>query len=126
MSRARSAAEARSYLPNAHAERRIFNAARLVISTSHWAADGLRAEYPECNTPVQVLPNPVLLDHFDAGWADERFARAAEAGYLPRVLFVGGEFARKGGHDVLAAWTRGGFADRARLDVVTSEPPAGS
>jgi glycosyltransferase involved in cell wall biosynthesis len=64
----------------------------------------------------------VLLDHFGADWAEERHARA-ERGHLPRVLFVGGDFGRKGGHDLLEAWTLGGFAARARLDLVTSAPP---
>ncbi len=126
MARARTAAEARSYLPNAWRERRIFDAARLIISTSRWAADGLRAEYPGCETEIVVMPNPVLLDHFGAEWAGERHARAAADRQLPRVLFVGGDFARKGGPDVLDAWVRGGFAGRARLDLVTSVPPEGS
>jgi len=125
MGRARTPAEARSYLPNAWRERRIFSAARLIVSTSAWAAEGLRARYPGCETEIVVMPNPVLLDHFGADWADERHARAWADGRLPRVLFVGGEFARKGGPDLLEAWTRGGFADRARLDLVTSAPPPG-
>jgi len=123
--RARSAAEARSYLPNARRERRIFDAARLIVSTSQWAADALRAEYPGCGTELVVMPNPVLLDHFGAGWAEERHARAEADGYLPRVLFMGGDFARKGGPDLLAAWARGGFARRAWLDLVTHVRPAG-
>jgi glycosyltransferase involved in cell wall biosynthesis len=126
MGRAQSPAEARSYLPNAWRERRIFQAARLVVSTSRWAADALRAEYPGCATEVVVMPNPVLMDHFGREWAAERHARASAGGYLPRVLFVGGDFARKGGHDLLEAWVRGGFADRARLDLVTGAAPPGS
>lgn len=121
--RARTPAEARSYLPNAWRERRIFDAARLIVSTSQWAADALRAEYPGCATEVVVMPNPVLLDHFDPGWPEERRLRSAAEGYLPRVLFMGGDFARKGGHDLLDVWVRGGFAARARLDLVTSVPP---
>jgi glycosyltransferase involved in cell wall biosynthesis len=124
--RARTPAEARSYRPNARRERRIFDAARLVISTSRWAADGLRSQYPGCRTEIVVMPNPVLLDHFAEEWAEERFARASSDGYLPRVLFVGGDFGRKGGHDLLLAWIRGGFAARARLDLVTSAAPEGS
>ena len=124
--RARSAAEARSYLPNARRERRIFDAARLIVSTSQWAADALRAEHPGCETEIVVMPNPVLLGHFGADWAAERHGRASADGYLPRVLFMGGDFARKGGPDLLAAWARGGFARRARLDLVTSVPPAGA
>jgi glycosyltransferase involved in cell wall biosynthesis len=119
METAATRAEARSYLPNLRRDGEIFRAARLVVSTSQWAADSLRAAYPACATEVAVMPNPVLLEHFDAGWARERHARAAAPGYRPRVLFMGGDFARKGGPDLVAAWRDGGFGARARLDLVT-------
>src|SRR5213075_2723858 len=38
----------------------------------------------------------------------------------------GGEFGRKGGPELLQALARGGFAKRARLDLVTSVAPPGS
>ena len=43
------------------------------------------------------------------------------------MLFVGGDFARKGGRDLIAAWRAGGFARIADLDIVTDDPavPAG-
>jgi glycosyltransferase involved in cell wall biosynthesis len=103
----------------------VFRAARLIISTSHWAAGALREEYPDCATDLEVMPNPVLLDHFPVGWARERHA-AAEAGGRPRVLFMGGDFARKGGADLVAAWRAGRFGERARLDVVTGAPVRGA
>lgn len=119
-------AEARSYAPNVRRDGQVFDAARLIVSTSRWAADSLRAEYPRCATEVVVMPSPVLLEHFDAGWAELRHARAAEPGYRPRVLFMGGDFARKGGDDLVAAWRAGGFGARARLDVVTHVPVPGA
>jgi starch synthase len=124
MGKAASRAEARSYLPNARRDGQIFRAAKLIISTSRWAAGCLREEYPDCATDIEVMPNPVLLDHFPARWAAERHACAPD--HRPRVLFMGGDFARKGGHDLVDAWRAGGLGARARLDLVTHLPVAGA
>jgi glycosyltransferase involved in cell wall biosynthesis len=123
---AASPAEARSYLPNVRRDGQVFAAARLIVSTSRWAADSLRDEYPECATEIAVMPSPVLLEHFDPAWAQMRHARAAAPGYRPRVLFMGGDFRRKGGDDLVAAWREGRFGGRARLDLVTHAPVPGA
>ncbi len=81
--------------------------------------------YPDCATPVHVMPNPVLLEHFDREWMEARRARAL-AGAKPRFLFIGGDFPRKGGFDLLSAWQEGRFHERAELEVVTNwAVPAG-
>ena len=90
--------------------------AAALVSTSQWTARDVRRLYPDCATPIHVLPNPAPLDLFDTGWLDERRARA---GGRPQCLFMGGDFPRKGGYDLLAAWNAGGFADRADLTLVT-------
>jgi glycosyltransferase involved in cell wall biosynthesis len=118
---ARSAIERASLAPNVRRDGRIFSAAAAIVATSAWAARGLRRLYPACETPVTVLAPPVDLAFFDEAWPGERAARAA-AGGLPRFLFVGGDFPRKGGYDLLEAWTRGGFAGRAELVLVTDWP----
>jgi glycosyltransferase involved in cell wall biosynthesis len=41
---------------------------------------------------------------------------------LPHFLFMGGDFPRKGGDDLLAAWEDGAFAGRATLELVTDWP----
>jgi glycosyltransferase involved in cell wall biosynthesis len=118
-----TAIEQRSYRPNIRRDGEIFRAARLIVSTSQWTADCLRREYPDCATDIVVLPNPVLFESFDSSWVEVRHAAALDASaHRPRVLFVGGDFPRKGGHDLLRVWREGGFADRARLDLVTSWP----
>lgn len=112
-----------TYRPNIRVESRIFEAAAAVISTSRWAADCLRRRYPSCRAPIHVMPTPVRLQFFSESWLDERRERAAP-GVRPRVLFVGGDFARKGGCDLIAAWRAGGFARSADLDIVTDDPTA--
>jgi glycosyltransferase involved in cell wall biosynthesis len=67
------------------------------------------------------MATPVPLHHFPESWADERDARLTGK-YRPRVLFVGGDFGRKGGPDLLAAWRTGRFHERAALDVVSDAP----
>jgi alpha-maltose-1-phosphate synthase len=118
---AKNELEAQSYLPNVRRDGEIFKAAKLIISTSEWAAKSLRDEYPSCTTEVTVMPTPVHLDAFDPAWPVERFARA-RASARPRVLFVGGDFPRKGGYTLLDAWRDGRFGERASLDLVTNWP----
>jgi len=79
--------------------------------------------YPDCASKVCVAPFPVKVDAFSGTWIGERTARAQTGnGYRPRVLFMGGDFPRKGGPDLLEAWREGGFGNRADLDVVTDWP----
>lgn len=121
MDAAGSAAERTTYRANLRRDGKVFAAASAVVAISKWAADQLHAEYPECRTPVHVMPNPVMLAHFDPGWAEVRRRRAA-AGGRPKFLFMGGDFPRKGGPALLEAWMAGRFAARATLDVVTDWP----
>ena len=112
-----------SYQANIVHDGHVFRAAAAIVSTSEWAARDLAAGYPDCASKVCVLPFPVDVEAFSGHWIAERAARArAGNGYRPRVLFMGGDFPRKGGPDLLEAWREGGFAARADLDVVTDWP----
>ena len=108
------------YAPNAAMDRRVFRAAAAITATSRWAADDLLRDQPALAGRVHVMPYPVPLEGFDAGWMDERAGRGADEPV--RVLFIGGDWARKGGPALLDAWRAGDFAERARLDVVTDFP----
>jgi len=110
--------ERRTIEPNLRRDGEIFRRAAAIVSTSHWAAREIARTYPDCRTPVHVIPNPVDFPYLDTGWIAERAARAA-AGGVPRLLFMGGDFRRKGGYDLLDAWTAGQFAGRAELILVT-------
>ncbi len=103
---------------------RVFRAATAIVATSRWAARDLAASYPDCAQKVRVLPFPVDLDAFGRDWASERRVRGLSRGYRPRVLFMGGDFPRKGGAELFQAWREGGFGDRADLVVVTDWPLA--
>jgi glycosyltransferase involved in cell wall biosynthesis len=107
-----------SYAPNIRHDGRVFRTARAIISTSAWAARDLESSYPECASKVRVMPYPVDLATFDTAWAAERAERARSLS-PPRVLFMGGDFPRKGGFDLLDVWRNGAFGRRATLDLVT-------
>jgi glycosyltransferase involved in cell wall biosynthesis len=118
---ARTRIERATYLANARRAGAVFRAAAAIVSTSAWAAGCLRARYPDCRTPITVMPPPVRLGFFDPAWIAERRARAGRGPV--RVLFVGGDFVRKGGDDLLAVWRDAGFGRAATLDLVTSAAP---
>jgi glycosyltransferase involved in cell wall biosynthesis len=99
----------------------LFDAADLLVASSQWAASSVHALYPQCRTPIEVLPPPVRLSAFEESWMPARAARAAR-GQRPRVLFVGGEFPRKGGFALLRAWRDGGLAGIGELHLVTGWP----
>ena len=89
--------------------RRAFLAAAALVTWSRLAADSLARDYGVPASRVRVIPPGVDLERFrpDSGGRPES---------LVRVLFVGGDFARKGGHDLLAALQ--GLPE-AEVDIVT-------
>src|SRR5262245_11807480 len=119
LQQARSPLETCSYAPNVRRDGHVFRAARLIVSTSAWAARSVREEYPDSATEIVVMPNPVPLPPASDGWIAER---AARTGVRPRVLFVGGDFPRKGGFDLLRVWREAALHERADLDIVTNWP----
>jgi glycosyltransferase involved in cell wall biosynthesis len=112
---AASAVERWSLQFNVRRDGEILKRAAAIVSTSRWTEQDVRRLYPHCRAPIHVMPNPVQVDLFDPRWIEERRARTAR----PQCLFMGGDFPRKGGPDLLEAWVRGEFSRRADLTVVT-------
>ncbi len=95
--------------------RRALNAAEALVTWSRQAAQSLVEAYRVPGDKVQVIRPGVDLERFRPGPPRQPDDRQ-------RVLFVGGDFARKGGADLLeAARTLG---DRVELDVVTGSAVA--
>ena len=94
------------------AYRKVFRNAAGFVAWSNWAKESFVHDYGCAEEDVVVIPPGVDLEQFRAG------DRAHE---LPRLLFVGGDFARKGG-DLLLDVFRGRLRGRAELDVVTRDP----
>lgn len=96
--------------------RRVFRAARALVAWSRWAGDSLTADYGISADKVHVIRPGVDLRAF-------RAPRTKAQGPV-RILFVGGDFTRKGGDDLLAAMRR--VRGRVELDIVTSAPLRGA
>jgi glycosyltransferase involved in cell wall biosynthesis len=107
-----------TYAPNIWHDGRVFRRSRAIIATSRWAADDLIRRYPSFHDRVRVLPYASRVDRTDPMWIEERFGRAHDGPI--RFLFIGGDFVRKGGWDLIEAWRTSGLARRAVLVIVTA------
>ncbi len=98
--------------------RRALHAARAFVTFSDWARRSLIDDYGVDGERITVIPPGVNL----ALWP-----RPTPRGHTGpvRVLFVGGDFARKGGNLLLQAF-RAGLHEQCELHLVTREsvPPA--
>lgn len=90
--------------------RQIFARARGFVGWSNWAKQSFVEDYGCREQDVAVIPPGIDLDGFAAG---ERHNE------LPRILFVGGDFLRKGG-DLLLDVFRKRLRHKAELVLVTA------
>ncbi len=100
--------------------RAAFAAATALAPWSRWAAQSLVHDYGVEPGRVHVIPPGVDLE----SWSPGNAARREGAGPV-RLLFVGGQFARKGGWELLQVF-RAALADRCTLDIVTRDPTVSS
>jgi glycosyltransferase involved in cell wall biosynthesis len=92
--------------------RRTFNLARHLVVWNQWGKRSLVHHYGVNRDKVSVIPPGIDLSSWD-------FAREPHAGPL-RLLFVGGDFLRKGGDTLLAAF-REHLMPHCELDIVTRD-----
>jgi glycosyltransferase involved in cell wall biosynthesis len=104
-----------------HANRRAFASAAALITWSQWAKDSLIGDYGVPAEKITVIAPGVDLTTWPNGAGAERLRDIGTR--LPRLLFVGGDFERKGGAYLLECFDRY-FADRAELHLVTQTPIA--
>jgi glycosyltransferase involved in cell wall biosynthesis len=114
-----------SYAPNVAHDGLVFRRAAAIVATSDWAGRDLTARDERCADKLHVMPYPVRR-LADRSWIAGRFVRSRRPDHRVRLLFVGGDFPRKGGPELLAVWQQGGFADRATLDLVSDWPLGGA
>lgn len=89
------------------------NAARLV-TWCRWAAYSLISDYGVPGDKIDVIPPGVNLEIFRPSLLPRKSGKV-------RVLFVGGDFERKGGPDLLEAARP--FGDGVHIDIVTGAEP---
>lgn len=95
--------------------RRTFRSAKHLVTWCDWAKRSLVGDYGIDAGKVTVIPPGIDLER----WS---FARDYESvsGRPTRLLFVGGDFRRKGGDTLLKAF-RTSLAGQCELDIVTRE-----
>jgi glycosyltransferase involved in cell wall biosynthesis len=97
-------------------ERVIFSAADQVFSLSEWAAESVHADYGVPRFRILVTPPPFGLPHHE-GKPRPSVAPTVDTA-LPRILFIGSNWRRKGGPRLLR-WHQQRWANRAQLDIVS-------
>jgi glycosyltransferase involved in cell wall biosynthesis len=101
--------------------RAVFEAAASLVTWSEWAKRSLEEDYQIDPAKVRVLAPGAAAAYFDIG-QQRPLAAAADAGRTGRVkvLFVGGDFQRKGGPLLLESM-RDLLGERCELHLVTSQ-----
>jgi glycosyltransferase involved in cell wall biosynthesis len=92
-------------------ERRVYEAATIVVSHSEWAAQSLREDYGVDGDRIRIIPFGVEVPA-----AAPRLETS-----LPEVTFIGKAMTRKGGWRVVESFRRS-LRGRAVLNLVTLEP----
>jgi glycosyltransferase involved in cell wall biosynthesis len=96
-------------------EAQLLRAAAQLFPMSSWTASSLREDYGVDSARISlILPSITLRD---------RAPRPDLDGRLPRIIFIGNDFVRKGG-DRLCNWMKGPLAGKAELHVVSGDPRA--
>jgi len=101
--------------------RATFREAAHLITWCDWARKSLICDYGIAEDRISVIPPGVDL----GVWGGLAAEKERPVGGKTRLLFVGGDFARKGGHVLVEAF-RKGLQDTCELDIVTRDAEAQS
>jgi len=98
---------------------KVFATAAALVTCSAWCKRSLVKDYGVAESRVAVIPPGVELSQW------QPVQKAPPEGRKTRLLFVGGDFGRKGGHSLLKAFTDS-LTDSCELDIVSNDAPEGS
>lgn len=107
-----------TYQPNIYFETKVFKTAQRIVSFSESARRSVIDDYG-----IQPEKVTVVYPGVDVNKITPFNRQGNAARKLCNILFIGGDFERKGGYDVLDVFLKH-FADRAKLHLVTQEPIA--
>lgn len=98
--------------------RKAYHAADALVTFCDWAKDSLVADYGIAADKVSVIPPGIDLEQWNFG--TETTANIGVMQNPVRLLFVGGDFVRKGGLTLIEAFHQG-LAQDCILDIVTKD-----
>lgn len=102
-----------TYAPNRYLEKQVYEAAASIVTFSEAAQQSVIEDYQVAPSKVKVVYPGVDLQQITPS---ERSLHSPQKRF--QILFVGGDFERKGGQDLLAVFLAA-FADQAELHLVT-------
>ena len=105
-----------TYTPNMLLEKRVYEAATRIITTSEFARKSVIEDYNIDSKKVKAIPFSVKLERFSSIDSSKKSPKTRY-----NILFVGGDFKRKGGEDVLEVFLTA-FSELAELHLVTYTP----
>jgi glycosyltransferase involved in cell wall biosynthesis len=97
---------------------RVFQAAGRLVTWSRWAQTSLIEDYNIEEGATRVVSPGANRAYFELGKRRTGASAPLETRDRVRILFVGGDFYRKGGNSLLEA-LKGPLANRVELDIVT-------
>jgi len=97
-------------------QRRVFRRATALVAHSEWVKESMILHYGVHPERVSVIPLGIEV----RDWATPTRAAPNFTSRRARLLFVGGEFERKGGRILLEAFSNG-LSRRCALDIVTRD-----
>lgn len=98
-------------------EQRIYSAADLCVPMSSWIADSLQSDFGVPAQQILVSPPSIATSAFSGA------ASPKQNGKLPRILFCGNNWERKGGPQ-LVRWHQELWSQKAELHIASSGAPA--
>jgi alpha-maltose-1-phosphate synthase len=102
----------RTFAPNIEMESKVFHAAAHIVTWSDWARQSVIEDHGVPEDKVTTIPPGARLEYFPEPSFESR--------QKPRILFVGGDFSRKGGWDLLEVFAAK-FQNCAELHLVTNQ-----
>lgn len=93
-----------------------YHTATALVTWSKWAKDSLVSDYGVAADKVTVIPPGVDLEAWN--FQQQRANHSHQEDEKVRLLFVGADFERKGGHTLMEAF-RNGLREDCTLDIVT-------
>ena len=103
-----------TFSPNKFLEKQVYLKAAKILTMTEWARNSVINDYGIHPDKVKVIPPGI--DTTSLVFTDRNHKSSQD---LYNILFVGGDFKRKGGEDLLTVFLAQ-FADRAILHIVTS------